>query len=237
MSTGLRAAPAQKKVPSRSTYAVLISLTVTTGVIDAASYIGLGHVFTANMTGNIVLLGFGLAGAGHLPVLAPLVSLASFLVGSRIGGVLAARALASGRSRLSPALLCEGTLVLAAAILAATARPRAGSAAGDLVIAALALAMGIRNSTVRKLAVPDMPTTVLTMTLTGLASDSHGRSNRRTQLTRLSCVLAMLGGAVAGGLLVKQQLAGPLWLTAAVALGWRAASAVLWHRDPERGIA
>jgi len=110
MSTGLRAAPAQKKVPSRSTYAVLISLTVTTGVIDAASYIGLGHVFTANMTGNIVLLGFGLAGAGHLPVLAPLVSLASFLVGSRIGGVLAARALASGRSRLSPALLCEGTL-------------------------------------------------------------------------------------------------------------------------------
>jgi len=40
----------------------LLVLTFTTGVIDAASYLGLGHVFTANMTGNIVLLGFGIAG-------------------------------------------------------------------------------------------------------------------------------------------------------------------------------
>jgi len=43
--------------------------------VDAASYLRLGHVFAANMTGNVVLLGFGIAGAGGLPVVAPVVSL------------------------------------------------------------------------------------------------------------------------------------------------------------------
>src|SRR5664279_4680765 len=69
----------------------LLVLTFTTGLVDAVSYLGLGRVFTANMTGNIVFLGFGLAGSGGLPVVAPLVSLASFLVGARGGGILAER--------------------------------------------------------------------------------------------------------------------------------------------------
>ena len=41
----------------------LTSLTVVSGLVDAVSYLGLGHVFTANMTGNVVLLGFATAGA------------------------------------------------------------------------------------------------------------------------------------------------------------------------------
>jgi Protein of unknown function (DUF1275) len=67
---------------------VLLTLTFSTGLVDAVSYLGLGHVFTANMTGNIVLLGFGIAGSGGLPVLAPIVSLVSFLVGAGAGGTL-----------------------------------------------------------------------------------------------------------------------------------------------------
>ena len=50
-------------------------LTLVTGLVDAACYLGLGRVFTANMTGNVVLLAFGAAGAQGLPVLAPTVSL------------------------------------------------------------------------------------------------------------------------------------------------------------------
>src|SRR5438445_11358679 len=69
----------------------LLVLTFTTGLVDAVSYLGLDHVFTANMTGNIVLLGFGIAGRGGLPVLAPLVSLGAFLVGAGLGGRLAQR--------------------------------------------------------------------------------------------------------------------------------------------------
>ncbi len=66
-------------------------LTLVTGLVDAACYLGLGRVFTANMTGNVVLLAFGAAGAQGLPVLAPTVSLAVFLVGAAAGGRLASR--------------------------------------------------------------------------------------------------------------------------------------------------
>ena len=61
-------------------------LTLVTGLVDAACYLGLGRVFTANMTGNVVLLAFGAAGAEGLPVLGPTVSLAVFLAGAAAGG-------------------------------------------------------------------------------------------------------------------------------------------------------
>jgi hypothetical protein len=38
----------------RALPAMLLTLTVVTGVVDAASYLSLGHVFVANMTGNVV---------------------------------------------------------------------------------------------------------------------------------------------------------------------------------------
>src|ERR1700737_1860310 len=71
--------------------AALLVLTFTTGLVAAVSFLGLGRVFTANMTGNVVLLGFGFAGSGGLPVLAPLVSLGFFLLGSAAGGAIAKR--------------------------------------------------------------------------------------------------------------------------------------------------
>src|SRR2546423_10298345 len=69
----------------------LLVLTFTTGLVDAASYLGLGRVFTANMTGNVVLLGFGIAGSQGLPVVAPVVSLGAFLAGAAVSGALATR--------------------------------------------------------------------------------------------------------------------------------------------------
>jgi len=75
----------------------LLALTFSTGTVDAVSYLGLGHVFTANMTGNVVLLGFGIAGAGGLPVGSPIVSLPAFGIGSGIGGALARRMLTGFR--------------------------------------------------------------------------------------------------------------------------------------------
>jgi uncharacterized membrane protein YoaK (UPF0700 family) len=61
--------------------AMLLALTVVTGVVDAASYLSLGHVFVANMTGNVVFLGFAVAGAPGLSVSSSLASLAAFLLG------------------------------------------------------------------------------------------------------------------------------------------------------------
>jgi uncharacterized membrane protein YoaK (UPF0700 family) len=197
----------------------LLALTFTTGLVDAVSYLGLGLVFTANMTGNIVLLGFGIAGAGGLPVLAPLVSLAAFLVGAAAGGVLGSMMKARHPRHLSGALMIETSLVGVAAVLAAALDVRAGSLSGYAIVALLALAMGVRNATVRQIGVADLTTTVLTMTLTGLAAESPVAGGSGAGSTRrVAAVLTMLTGALAGALLLRTSLFLPLLLAATIAL-------------------
>lgn len=193
----------------------LLALTFTTGLVDAASYLGIGHVFSANMTGNIVLLGFGIAGSAGLPVLAP----AAFMLGAGAGGVLAAQLSERHARHFAFALGIEILLVGAAAALAAILKIHANAFSGDLVVALLAFAMGVRNATVRKVAVPDLTTTVLTMTLTGLAAESplFGGTGRGS-VRRTAAVGSMLTGALAGALLLKVSLALVLVAAAAVAL-------------------
>jgi uncharacterized membrane protein YoaK (UPF0700 family) len=194
-------------------------LTFTTGLVDAVSYLGLGHVFTANMTGNIVFLGFGIAGSGGLPVVAPLVSLASFLVGAAGGGVLADRIGDRHPEHIARALVIEVSLVGAAAVLALAVDVHPNAVSGDVTIALLALAMGVRNATVRRVGVPDLTTTVLTMTLTGLAADSPATGGSgKGSVRRVAAVLAMLTGALAGALLLKSSLVLPLVAAAGLAL-------------------
>lgn len=185
----------------------LLVLTLTTGVIDAACYLGLGRVFAANMTGNIVLLGFGIAGSAGLPVVAPLVSLAAFLGGATVGGRMGL-APAPKEERLSRAMLIEVGFTGLATLIAIVFNITPDRFSGDLIIALLAFAMGLRNATVRRLKVADLSTTVLTMTLTGLAADSQlagqeGKGGWR----RGAAVVSMLAGAVLGALLVKTDLA------------------------------
>ena len=88
----MKASPEVRALPP-----TLLLLTATTGLVDAASFLGLGHVFTANMTGNIVFLGFAIAGASGLSVSASLVALASFLLGALAGGRLATVTAAASR--------------------------------------------------------------------------------------------------------------------------------------------
>jgi uncharacterized membrane protein YoaK (UPF0700 family) len=198
----------------------LFTLTFTTGLIDATSYLGLGHVFTANMTGNVVLLGFGLAGTGGLPIVSPVVSLVGFLIGAGVGGLIASRIADRHRLHLSTALLIEALLTGAAALFAAIANVHANAFSGDLVVALLAFAMGVRNATVRRIAVPDLTTTVLTMTLTGLAADSRifGGSGKGTA-RRTTAFASMLVGALTGALLLKTSVALPVAVAAVLALG------------------
>jgi len=197
----------------------LLALTFTTGLVDAASYLGLGHVFTANMTGNIVLLGFGIAGSGGLPVLAPLVSLGAFLVGAGAGGVLAAKRTNGDPGRLARALAIEVSAIGVAVVVALAIDVQPNRVSGDLVIALLALAMGVRNATVRRIGAADLTTTVLTMTLTGLAAESPVAGGRgEGSARRIMAVVAMLSGAVAGALLLKASLALPLAAAAGLAL-------------------
>lgn len=194
----------------------LLILTLTTGVIDAASYLGLGRVFAANMTGNVVLLGFGIAGSAGLPVIAPLVSLAAFLCGAVLGGRMGL-ALDPKEAHLSRAMLIEVGLTALATLIAIVFDITPDHFSGDLIIALLAFAMGVRNATVRRLKVADLTTTVLTMTLTGLAADSQlAGGEGKGSWRRGAAVFAMGIGAVAGAFLVKADLS--LVLLAAVLL-------------------
>jgi uncharacterized membrane protein YoaK (UPF0700 family) len=208
-------------------------LTLVTGLVDAACYLGLGRVFTANMTGNVVLLAFGAAGAQGLPVLAPTVSLVVFLVGATAGGRLASRLVgpadaqvpAPVRRRWLTFTLLGELLLMAVAGVAALGLPvDAGGARRYVVIGLLAAASGLQNSTVRRLAVPDVTTTVLTLTLTGLAADSWlggGHSPRAGR--RLAAVGLMATGALVGALLLRVDVALPV-LAAALLIALAAAA-------------
>jgi uncharacterized membrane protein YoaK (UPF0700 family) len=214
----------------------LAALTVVSGFVDAVSFLGLGHVFTANMTGNVVLIGFAAAGAPGFSVAASLTAVGAFLVGAVAGGRLAQRVRPS-RNLLLVAMVIEASCTTAAAIVAGTV-PGVGSGwPRYAVIALLAGAIGLRNSAVRRMGVPDMSTTVLTSTLTGLASGSRlaGGSNPHARLGTTS-VLSMFGGALVGAILVLH--AGATW-SLSIAAGLVAATAFYFSRAAplELGLA
>lgn len=213
---------------------LMIVLTVVTGVVDAVAYLKLGRVFVANMTGNVVFLGFGAAGAKGLSVGGSLVALACFLPGGIAAGRLASRLGASKLHQLRAATAIQFVLCAVAVAVAAIAGHRLGAGARYALIVLLALAMGVQNATARRLAVPDLTTTVLTLTLTGIASDSWlgGGSGANTARRTLS-VAAMLVGATVGAVLVlKVAPFAPLAL-ATVLLGVVAGAAHLSSHEKE----
>jgi uncharacterized membrane protein YoaK (UPF0700 family) len=195
-------------------------LTLVSGLVDAVSYLGLGRVFTANMTGNVVVIGFAAAGAPGFSAPASLTSLAAFLAGAVCAGRVGSRTARRGRL-LMLAMATEAIGVGVAATVAFLASTVASGAGRYTVIGVLAFAMGVRNATVRRIAVPDMTTTVLTMTLTGLAADSGlaGGTNKGAA-RRTAAVAAMLIGAFAGAALYLHIGPGlPLVIAAAAAAG------------------
>jgi uncharacterized membrane protein YoaK (UPF0700 family) len=195
---------------------LLLALTLVTGLVDATSYLKLGHVFVANMTGNIVFLGFGIAGAGGISIWASLTALGSFLVGGICGGRIATRWSSDRGRHLTATTAAELLLVTGALGITAFSPHHVGTASRYEVILLLAIALGVQNAAARKLAVPDLTTTVLTMTLTGVAADSKLAGGPGSKLGRRALsVAAMLLGASIGGLLVlKVDNPAPLALAA-----------------------
>ena len=212
---------------------LLVGLTVITGLVDAFSYLTLGHVFVANMTGNVVFLAFGLVGVGGFSVVTSLVAIGAFILGALGGGFFRSRLSSRLRRQLAAATGCQLLLLVAGVILSAIA---GGVLHGGLrygLVAVLAVAMGIQNATARGLAVPDLTTTVLTMTITGIAADTHAAGGTGSRAgRRLISIAAMLGGALVGAVLiirgqVTAALVIALILLAVVTAGTRLAPAAI----------
>jgi uncharacterized membrane protein YoaK (UPF0700 family) len=212
---------------------LLVGLTAVTGLVDAFSYLVLGHVFVANQTGNVVFFAFALAGVGGFSATASVTAIGSFAVGALVAGRLGRSLAARPELLLGVTTGIQAILVAEAVTMAAlTANPMPAGLRYALIVV-LSVTMGAQNATARKLAVPDLTTTVLTLTITGMAADSPLAGATGTHLARrLISVAAMFLGALVGALLVLHvHIVYPL-VIALVILAAVAIIAVAWARNP-----
>ncbi|MEU1625384.1 YoaK family protein [Streptomyces sp. NPDC020096] len=211
---------------------LMLVLTVVTGLVDAFSYLLLGHVFVANMTGNVVFLGFATAGAAGFSLAASLVALAAFTGGALLGGRIVRCGHAHRGRMVYLTLLLETALVAAAYGVTLVAGVPYGHDARYALIALLALGMGAQNAGARALAVPDLTTTVLTLTITGTAADSRlaGGTDSRIGRRALSALSMFLGALIGALAVLHGQPALPL-LVAALLLASGSAAAFRLSRS------
>jgi uncharacterized membrane protein YoaK (UPF0700 family) len=194
--------------------ALLVALTVLAGVVDASSILGLGHVFVATMTGNLVFVGLAVAGAQGFSVAPCLLSIGGFIVGALAGGH-ACRAARGHRGRALRNVLgvkLALATVVTAIIVAVGGHP--GAATRDIAVVLLAMSMGCQLAAIRYLKVPDLLTVVLTLTITGALTERGLGPFHPAVLRRAIAVLAFAVGAISGGLLVVD-----VSLSAALGLG------------------
>lgn len=218
----------------------LLGMTFATGIVDAVSYLGIGSVFTANMTGNAILLGFGIAGEYAFSISRSLLALVGFALGSAIAGRL------SRTWHHTPFIWFRRMTAIEIVLLAITGVLLIGLDTGIttpdeprryLAIAVLSLAMGMRNATVRRLGFTDVPTTVVTSTVTDVASDSwFGGGERRREGVRLAAIAAMVVGALVGALLVQVSPFAALGLAELVLLAVAAHQTWIARTVPRGGL-
>jgi uncharacterized membrane protein YoaK (UPF0700 family) len=197
---------------------LLLLLTVVTGLVDAFSYLELGHVFVANMTGNVVFLAFALAGAKGFSLAASALALVAFAVGAAASGrIVVHRGPRRGRV-LALTATAEVVLTVVAMTIGWTVSNPESGASRFVLVALLALGAGLQNGTARKLAVPDLTTTVLTQTIAGAAFESRLGGGSSSRIGRRGLAgLAMFLGALVGAL-TELNISKPLGLLIATAL-------------------
>jgi uncharacterized membrane protein YoaK (UPF0700 family) len=212
--------PVPSPLPRRPTVAALLTLTAVTGLVDAVSYLRLGRVFVANMTGNIVFLGFSADSHSGLSPVGSVVAIAGFVAGALAGGRLAATLAMHPRRWLGTAFGAEGVILTVVAVLGGAGVLPVKDHDAYATVAILAVALGLQNSTVRHFAVPDLTTTVLSLTLTGLAADSTlvGGTGSKPH-RRLGSIACMLAGAAVGALLLQASPSGTIAVAALLAAG------------------
>ncbi|HSE91007.1 MAG TPA: YoaK family protein [Candidatus Binatia bacterium] len=221
---------------------MLLLLTLAAASVDAISYLGLGQVFTAMMTGNTVLLGLALAQGEVLAALRSILALIGFTIGVFAGAIIVERESepAEWPAAVTAALAFEA-LVLAIFAAASTLFDSTRGVIIYLLIILSAFAMGIQSAAVRRLGVPGIATTYITGTLTSLMVDLLGwlrslsarlpvsKTVKRDDLARLPwdqrvgllagvVTLYCVGALIGGVLQVHSPTLAPLFPLGAVIL-------------------
>ncbi len=217
----------ESPVSHRLTHVALLLLTFATGLVDAVSVLELGHVFVANMTGNVIFLGFWLAPHTVVDVTAALVALVCFIAGAVTRRPTGPAPRSRGPSLARHHPLTRGRDARGAVDPRRHRRPRLPRPhEADSLIAGLAVTFGIQNSTARQFGIQELSTTVLTTTISGIGFDSRlaGGSGEREKL-RYSVVFAILAGAALGATLTRFAVAPVIGLAAAVVAS---SAAIFW---------
>lgn len=216
----------------RLTIAALLLLTVATGLADAISVLLLGHVFVANMTGNVIFLGICLVpkSKSGIDLIAGMVAVIVFVVGTIVGGRLTRTLGHDPRRWITTALGTEVSILAALSLLAGGGVLRYHDNTRLFLIGGLALTFGLQNATAREFGIQELSTTMLTSTIVAIGAESRlaGGTGGRNSL-RFSAITALCGGAVLGAVLSRVTVAPVFGLAAAVI----AVSMLIFHYGPE----
>ncbi len=213
--------------------AMLLSLTVLVGIVDATSIL-LAHVFVATMTGNVVFLGLALAGAPGFSVARSALPIAAFAIGALLGR-RAFRAAGSHRGKaFRNVVAVKATLAAVVVVIVVLAHNDFDARTRDYIVALLAASMGTQLAAIRFLAVRDLPTVVLTLVITGALIERERGWADPAALRRVLAITTFLIGVTAGGLLVRYVSVGAsLSLGLAILIGVATAA----HLASRRGDA
>ena len=189
----------------------LLVLTAATGAVDGVSYLALDRVFTGNMTGNVLFIGFGLVGVAGIPVLNNLVALLAFLLGAALGARITRRG-AGGDVRLPrSSMWVQLVAVVGVFVLAGVwfGVGRLGTTVMVVVTGVLALLLGAQASAVKHTGIRDLSTVVVTMTMVNLAGDSRLAGGAGAAWTRRLGAIVTMGLGALGAAAVIRHLGGP----------------------------
>lgn len=209
--------PVTSPVSERWTVAALLLLTFATGLADSISILVLGHVFVANMTGNVIFLGFWLAPTTTIDLTAVAVALPTFVCTTVVSGRLWRHFGDRTLPWISSVLASEIVLLVALAALAGAGVLRYHDGTKLISIGILAVTFGLQHSSARQFGIPELSTTVLTSTIVSLGLDSRlsgGRGER--QKLRIAVVVTMCAGAFVGATMSRVAVAPVFAVTAAV---------------------
>ncbi|OON78085.1 hypothetical protein B1H18_17430 [Streptomyces tsukubensis] len=211
----------------------LLGLSFASGAVDALAIVALGGAFAGVMTGNLIFLGAAAAGESPEGVWSPAAALCGYLVGTAVATPFARRGPASRRSGPQRAhdpwpwpivalIGVEGALLVAVASVWAVLGEDLGNPWRCVLVAALALAMGVQATAILSLGPAGAPTTFFTSTLTTLFMGLSGARRGSVDpwaAARLVCLVAGASAAV----LVRDRVSGwaavlPAALVVAVAV-------------------
>jgi len=205
-------------------HAIILALCLTSGIVDVVGYLSLGHVFTANMTGNIVLMGLAIGHAEGFAILRSLIALLGFIIGTGIAAVIIGRSNESSfwPKSVTTALTVEGGCLLAF-VLITLSSSAPSEATIYLLITLLSLAMGMQTTAARRLGVAGISTTVLTNNLANVVEDvvssirgwlksNHVPSIKWDSMLRLAAIVIYCIGAALATVAERSYPLAIIWL-------------------------